>query len=502
MEENIEQKQQYLRSEIIDQGYNPDDFTQYMGSIRGEENLDLQKWSFSELQNVVYDYKSKISDLIKQEQQQNSQNSQNSQEQTENFSQNEKEPLKDTTKLNSNEFKFPKEPFEDFEKIIKTIKLAPNEISKNTNLFISINSPVKINPGFFSSSYYQYTVQTNPLNYKVIRKLSDFTFLSQILPLFNPYIFNPVLPSFEFGLKDDSPKKMLLIQNYMNSIIQNEFFRSLPIIFEFITLPQEEWNKKRIEKYNKMKPLSLSQIPTLEGEFHIIINQNNDNKGIKIKEEINKKSEAYEELNMAIYELLSMIEKISICFKNIGKSFHDLCKIHRNNNILADIFNRLSSLSKVWSRNYLKEKDFLNNEFNLFFNYMSSENSSFLKKFEEYKNVRDEYTNKLDKMKKIQNKNEKDLNYLENLREDYGLKLLMVNNEYEKLIERQGNRIMTQFLKYSDSKETILQNFDNCIKLFNLNEDPNNIETKISFDKSESGGILESQKSDTLESSN
>ena len=133
---------------------------------------------------------------------------------------------------------------------------------------------------------------------------------------------------------------------------------------------------------------------------------------------------------------------------------------------------------------------------------MSSENSSFLKKFEEYKNVRDEYTNKLDKMKKIQNKNEKDLNCLENLREDYGLKLLMVNNEYEKLIERQGNRIMTQFLKYSDSKETILQNFDNCIKLFNLNEDPNNIETKISFDKSESGGILESHKSDTLESSN
>jgi len=94
----------------------------------------------------------------------------------------------------------------------------------------------------------------------------------------------------------------------MNSIIQNEFFRSLPIIFEFITLPQEEWNKKRIEKYNKMKPLSLSQIPTLEGEFHIIINQNNDNKGIKIKEEINKKNEAYEELNMAIYELLSMIK--------------------------------------------------------------------------------------------------------------------------------------------------------------------------------------------------
>ena len=122
---------------------------------------------------------------------------------------------------------------------------------------------------------------------------------------------------------------------------------------------------------------------------------------------------------------------------------------------------------------------------------MNNENISFIKKYEEYKTIKDDYINKFEKMKKIQNKNEKDLKIFNNLRIDYGLELLMVNNEYEKLIERQGNRMMGQFLKYNDNKKIILQDFKNCVKLFNLNEDPNN----INLDIEGLDGILLSQES-------
>jgi hypothetical protein len=56
MEENIEYKQQFLRSEIIDQGYNPDDFSEYMANVRGDDNLNLETWSFSDLQTVVENF--------------------------------------------------------------------------------------------------------------------------------------------------------------------------------------------------------------------------------------------------------------------------------------------------------------------------------------------------------------------------------------------------------------------------------------------------------------
>ena len=61
------------------------------------------------------------------------------------------------------------------------------------------------------------------------------------------------------------------------------------------------------------------------------------------------------------------------------------------------------------------------------------------------------------------------------MRRDYGLHLLMINSEYKKLLERQGNRCLTQFMKFNGNKNIILQNFNNCVKLFNINEDSKNI---------------------------
>ena len=298
MEEKLEYKQQYLRNEIIDQGYNPDDFSEFMSTKRENEELNLELWSFKDLKNLVDEYKLKLSQIIDQENNLQSQN-------------NDNNIVKENNNDNKNQIIdksniFPEDAFEIYEHIITTVKLEENEISNNNEINIKISNPVKINPGFFSSSYYQYTIQTNPLGYKVVRKLSDFSFLQEIIPLFNASVFNPPLPNFEFGLKDFSPKKMLLLENYMNCLMENKFFRTLPIIFEFLTLSQEDWNKKRIEKYNKMKQLPLEEIPTLEGEFHIIINKLNDEKGMKIKEEIDEKHSNFDALNIALDEMLEL----------------------------------------------------------------------------------------------------------------------------------------------------------------------------------------------------
>ena len=261
-----ERKQQYLRSEIIDQGYNPDDFTTYMGSLRGEEGLNIENWTFEDLQQVVTQFKELIAQNQQQqtsepEQQQevpqpdetqNQDNNINNQNVEEGHEQQDIESsIKDCTvpveKPNqiAPSKEFPNEPFEEYEEIIKTEKLENNDITEKNDLYITISNPVKVKDGFFSSSYYNYTVKTSPVGYSVIRKVSDFTFLYETLPIINGAVFNPTLPHFEFGLKDDSPKKLLYIRNYMNSLIENKFFRTLPIVFEFLTLPQEKWNKLR-----------------------------------------------------------------------------------------------------------------------------------------------------------------------------------------------------------------------------------------------------------------
>jgi hypothetical protein len=52
---NVEAKQQYLRSEIIDKGYDPQKFSEFLGSI-SDKGLDIEMWSMEELTEVVYKF--------------------------------------------------------------------------------------------------------------------------------------------------------------------------------------------------------------------------------------------------------------------------------------------------------------------------------------------------------------------------------------------------------------------------------------------------------------
>ena len=81
-------------------------------------------------------------------------------------------------------------------------------------------------------------------------------------------------------------------------------------------------------------------MPTLEGEFHININKAEDEKGMKIKEEISKKSEAFENLNTAMDDLLNAMEKLSSCYKTLSKCLQDLSNNHKDNQKIFGIFNR------------------------------------------------------------------------------------------------------------------------------------------------------------------
>ena len=519
---SLEEKQQYLYSEIIQQNYNPNEFSAFISSIRGEKEVDLDGWSFEDLQAVVAQFKSQyhpnqenkeFQEYTNQQEYPNQQEIQN-EENTKNYyfqdqslnpipgaTSNQENPSENIEEQKENSQKvedkpgykpdsgieFPNDLLDPLNLVIKTEHLQLNEISDNNELFITISNPQKVKAGLFSLPYFQYDVQTQPVGFKVVRKLSDFTFLYETLPLFNCAVFNPILPHFEFGLKDDSNKKMLYIQNYMNSLIESKFFRTLPIVLEFLTLEQPQWNTKRIE-YQKLKTLPLSKMPTLEGKLIVNINKEEDARALKIKDEINKKTEAFDAVNSTLDEILVIYDKLNLLYKNLAKYFLDLEKAHQSNQVLNGFFSRLKNLSKLWSKDYMKQKDLLKDDFKYYFKFMNKENVSYLRKFEEFRVTRDDYKAKYEKVKKMQIKPPKELELLKILRVEYGLQLLMVNKEYDNLLERQGNRCLNQFMKYNNNQRIILQDYENCKNLLNINQQQdNNNNNEIYEDQNQEG---------------
>lgn len=502
MEETLEVKQQFLRSEIIDQGYDPNDFSKYMGTIRGEEDINLDSWSLSDIQQVVSSYKQKISELQQgqippvdnvqnpetsqyqsQEQIPSNENAEipettnNPQEApasggvVEKHEAQEKEASKKRASILSNKVNLDN-PFADYEEKIQCIKLENSDITERDDLSIEILNPTKVSPGgLFSMPYYVYQVHTNPIGYKVTRKLADFTLLSEKLPLFNPGVFNPELPNFEFGLKDDSPKKILYIQTYLNSLIQYNYFRSLPIFIEFITLPQEQWEKKKNEIYKQMKESeAYTKMPNLEGEILIKISKEDDDKGMKIKNEISLKRDAYDKLNETMDALVEAIEKMNACLKDVSVAFWNLSKTHTKNQVLNKLFTKFSNIYKKWAEDYEKQKLYEKDNIKYFFKLINKESTSYLKKYDQFYQSRDEYKTKFEKIKKNKAHTVKDEEELNRLKRYYGFLLVNVNEELRKLEERQNNRVIVQMNNLANNKEIFYQDFINCIQLLSVGE--------------------------------
>ena len=232
------------------------------------------------------------------------------------------------TQADKDIFKIFGEAFTDYEERINCYKLSENDLSKRKDLSVEIVSPVKIKPSGLSFSYFQYTIKTNPIGYSVLRKLSDFELLYETIPKFNKNKFNPVLSKFPINLADDSEKKILFLQFYLNSLVEDSYYRSLPIVFDFLSLPQSEWEKK-VKTYQKIKEITkIEQMYNLDEYFNIKINHEDDFKAMKIKDDIKQKDEIYKKLNENMDELFPIMEKISVCLKNISQNLLNLKNIY------------------------------------------------------------------------------------------------------------------------------------------------------------------------------
>ena len=471
MEENedISEKQKYLRAEILDEGYDPQEFNDYMCEARKVENIDLENWTLQEIKDIVKSFKEYIK---------NKENNKNEEEEINidevnhniNTINDEEQEIKQSINSNLKESISSTQStavitnniFDYYKKSIKCEKLEENLITNRDDLYITISDPERIKLGFFSIAYYQYTVKTFPLNFNVLRKLSDFTFLSQKLPLIHPLVYTPELPTFSFGVRDDSEEKMRFLQNYLNLLIENKFFRSLPIVYDFITLPQNDWNNKVKNNYSKIKLAEqFNLMPNFEGKYNFKITQEDEKKASNIKNDIDIKNEVYNDIDLNFEELLINYDRITFNMKKLALGFNELRKKYKNK-VLNKSYEFLASLFKTWCEDYILQKNIIRDEMKYFFLFISKELNTFLKNFDDYKLARNDYKKTFDKFKKAKNPTKEDFDLLKSTKKYYAFELSQINSEYDKLEERQGKRLLNQFGKYSDNVKILFQDFQKC----------------------------------------
>ena len=280
--ESLEKKQEYLRNNILEKGYNGDDFLTYLQEKKGEDGTDLNNWNLSELKDIVKEFIALYNPINNQHENQIEENP----------------PQKNnphTIKIgNFNNY----EIFENNNYYMKYIyNNESNQIFCKTNdktnitklskIIIKFGFPLVVDGGFFSRSYVTYELNTIPFNSKVRRRYSDFEWLRIIISNLYPNMVIPPIPKKNFTNRFNEEfisKRMRSLSKFINGMAIHPLIKNSQIIYDFLTVKNDDdFNNRKIE-YNKIQsPQYINDYKTESGEIDISLNINKENSLNNIK---------------------------------------------------------------------------------------------------------------------------------------------------------------------------------------------------------------------------
>ena len=398
-EKDQEEKQKYLRQNILDKGYDANDFIAFLESKKGEGASDISNWSKIDLYAVVQEYilvhtkdstnskpktepsnnnnintntsdNDNVNNNIEPKKENNNNNDKNSKilndyEIIEDKSVIKNEMINDKKeKINSKNFVANDENFgmivPDF---IICQKAETNALNNQDNLEITVSDPQKVDNGFFSKAYINFLISTNPLNFTVRRKHADFVWLRERLSvIFNLNVL-PRLPRKGKANGDNHIKKrMRNLERFLNYLLKDNLVKNSKIFYDFLTLEKDDDFEKQKKIYNKLKsPTEIREVKTLDGKLKIQVTEQSEKYFNKIKSNAALNETVLKQINdtfkLLKLEMNATITRISSFFPMFDK----LIKIRKSylpNNILSQSYMQLKNIFTSWVDILKKQNNF------------------------------------------------------------------------------------------------------------------------------------------------
>ena len=450
-EQELHMKQNYLKSEIIDKGIDPNKFLEYCVKIK-ENGDDINSWTFDDLKKCVADF----NDLLKkesqnEEQEQNINNINNSSSnsnlnsiqissihsQSENNNQNNSQIIQNNNNNNnsSNNKIFVNQIFktalslniiqinnENFRKLIQSelqdISLIYPNLSSNIpnkleikckkaektglndkKIKVIIQNPKNSEKSLLFSQYTLYEVLTKEMDWSVQRRYSDFDWLRNILSKLYPRIFIPPMAKKKQGPKrfeqDFINKRMKSMQFFIDEIMENEELKTSEALFAFLSFNDRAQFEKKMKDLNNYVPSQYCEdLKTIDGKLNILNDDYNENYYININNYLNLRHQILSKLN----------DDFKNFYLNQTKACMDLDEIQKDFGTL-EILNKKVKLSECINKTYEVLKDFFENwkkvvykkniiikeQIKHFFKREKNENAIFIDLIESREHLRQKY---------------------------------------------------------------------------------------------------------------
>ena len=184
MEETLRQKQLFLRENILDKGYSTDDFMDLLASKKGEQGLDLNNWTMSELKLIVKEFISYEN---------------NNEDQEDNYIQENKPKIETDEEYEQKCIQQYKEQKRNENQEYTACALIPkSRLNSNDD---NVNIKVNLLTQNINKETGEFIVETNPQKFRVKRSFDDFELVLKYLnEQFNYYVI-PQISNKKYGEK-------------------------------------------------------------------------------------------------------------------------------------------------------------------------------------------------------------------------------------------------------------------------------------------------------------
>ena len=382
----IEEKQAYLRQNILEKGYDANLFADYLITKKGEDGADIGSWSMEDLRNVVQEFTEKQSLFLSGGENIVSQiptSSETVEEQN-----HEQDIKKEPNDLQNQE----KETLNNNQNKINPViygiispeslpckKVENTPLSSVENVIIKVGSPEKKEGGFFSKSYINYLVTTSGLNLNVKRRYSDFVWLHQVIfDLYSYIIVPPVPKKNKLGGDRFSDvfinKRMRYLEKFLNYLVANPVIKNSKLFYDFLSIEKEADFNKSKNTYQKMKPhTNIKEFYSANGKMNLGVKQEKEIYFQNIKDNTSYNQELLNRLNISLKQLkiqmdifIQKIEEVTQIwqdlFKNSTKYFDEIN--------ITNTYDQMTKLFTNWSESLKKQNTLIFVDVREYFKYV------------------------------------------------------------------------------------------------------------------------------------
>ena len=489
MEDNIQDKQAYLRENVLEKAYDADEFMSYLQQKKGENGLDLNNWTMNELKNAVNEFikdkdrenepeeeintgLNKIDEVEEEGDIITNQDTLNPNENKNQIKESENSMNLNENNIQENNNALPNQVQENLE-IEKCQISEANSLSLIDLIKVKLSSPKKIDGGIFSKSFISYEVSTEPLGYKTNKRYSDFTWLRKMLSMLYSNCIIPPMCKKNFGDRfSDSliNKRMRSIEKFMQGIIEHPLVKNSELLNIFLSCEKKDEYKKRIAKYQKIKkpPTLASQMKTSDGFIKISINNEKEIYADNIRNYAQGNAYLLQKVTKAYKSLMNIMKQLSDKMKNISQLFKmilDKSLKYYDSHNTSETFNIMSNFMEDWSKIQSNQIKIMNENIREYFRYVKNEFIAFKEMAIKVKNSKTQYTKAQEKLLNTKEMlfQKQDVDLWQLKEEDKSIKLSLLNNKdlaFAKMLPNDTIRVLELKKYYGCMLNSLIEEFE------------------------------------------